>query len=123
MTDVDSIRPHDQGWCLNTGSPHYVTFINNIDDLDVDKAGRLIRHSAAFDREGINVNFVELGVNTHKVRTYERGVEAETYSCGTGVTAVAIALFAAKHSTKESATLDTLGGRLSVQFKSTDSGF
>lgn len=123
MTDVDQVDAIGQAWCLNTGSPHYVTFIKDIDNLDVDKAGRSIRHSAAFDKEGINVNFVEIGLNTHKVRTYERGVEAETYSCGTGVTAVAIALFVAKKSTKECAVLETLGGKLSVHFKSTASGF
>lgn len=113
MQEVTSIEQHDSYIVLDTGSPHYVTFVKDIHTIDVTQEGRNIRNQEAFKKEGINVNFVEpdfLGIN---VRTYERGVEDETYSCGTGVTAAAIA-FAPQKAGHFSVDITTKGGKLSV---------
>ena len=82
MADIDQIESGDGYYFINTGSPHYVTFVKNLENLDVFKTGRKIRLSNAFRAEGINVNFVEVERNGLFVRTYERGVEDETFSCG-----------------------------------------
>ena len=91
MNDVNAVKQHSGDFILNTGSPHYIKYVKDIREYDVPHEGYTIRNSAQFVREGINVNFVET-VNDHTifVRTFERGVEAETWSCGTGVTAAAL---------------------------------
>ena len=91
MQDVKKIEGVGDGLVLNTGSPHYIEMVDELDYIDVDKQGRKIRNSAPFKKDGINVNFV-LDASELQVRTYERGVEAETLSCGTGVVATAIAM-------------------------------
>ena len=119
MSDVEGIRIIEQDRVLDTGSPHYVRFVEGIEELDVETCGRSIRHSEPFRAAGINVNFVEQrGANGIFVRTFERGVEAETYSCGTGVTASAIV---ASGGIPGMHTIDveTLGGRLRVEFDCT----
>lgn len=117
MNDVEEIEKHSNYAILNTGSPHYVTFEKgDIDQIDVKRKGADIRykHSVA----GINVNFVEqISENSFKVRTYERGVEDETFSCGTGVTAVAIAMHKLKKTSQEEVFLQTKGGELKVSFQ------
>lgn len=117
MNDVQTIKVNETYFQLNTGSPHYVHFTEYVDELDVKKEGKLIRYSPMFKEEGINVNFVEkLNEHTIFVRTYERGVEDETLSCGTGVTASAISLIHDKKGSHE-INIETLGGKLSVKLE------
>jgi diaminopimelate epimerase len=116
LRDVPEIQTLQNGYLLNTGSPHYV---QQVDDdweyLDVYKAGKEIRYAPPFQKEGVNVNFVRLqGDHTIVVRTYERGVEEETLSCGTG--AVAAALSAATKGYESPVTVYTQGGVLQVSF-------
>jgi diaminopimelate epimerase len=120
MTDVDKVETSLDNYVLNTGSPHFVKFQPEVRDFDVETEGKVIRNSKKFIREGINVNFVEtLNDHTIFVRTYERGVEAETHSCGTGVTASA--LMAAHNETGfNQVDVQTLGGKLSVEFDKVD---
>jgi diaminopimelate epimerase len=115
MQDVTGMDIHAGYTILNTGSPHYVKWVNDVKSIEVFKEGRSIRQQPDFMPSGINVNFTQvIGDNLH-VRTYERGVEDETYSCGTGVTAAAIA---ATCSTTGNYTthIHTPGGDLSVSF-------
>lgn len=94
MGNVSEIEIQDNFYFLDTGSPHYVTWSENVANMDVVMDGKAIRYNDRFAQEGTNVNFVEdLGNNKIAVRTYERGVEDETLSCGTGVTAAAITAF------------------------------
>lgn len=103
---------------LNTGVPHSVFEVENILDYPVFEHGRSVRYNPIFEK-GSNANFFEVVGPKHlRVRTYERGVENETLSCGTGVTATAIA--AAKfYNWSDEIIIETLGGRLAVQFNST----
>lgn len=106
---------------VNTGSPHLVRFVQNMEGLDVTGLGREIRHAGEWAPEGVNVNFVEnMGNNTLSVRTYERGVEEETLSCGTGVTAAAIAAWFCDQQNKDQNhyKIVTSGGELEVSFRS-----
>ncbi|MEZ5046030.1 MAG: diaminopimelate epimerase [Chitinophagaceae bacterium] len=117
MNNVTDIKQFETYTQLNTGSPHYVHFSKNIESFDIKKEGQLIRYSPLFKEEGINVNFVEkISDNEIFVRTYERGVEDETLSCGTGVTACAIA-FKLHEIKKHTVRIKTLGGNLEVLFQ------
>jgi diaminopimelate epimerase len=117
MNDVEDIKSNLDHYFLDTGSPHHVTFENNVDTLDVYQQGKKIRYGSPYFEKGTNVNFVEqIDNNTFKVRTYERGVENETLSCGTGVTAVAIASHLSKRSNSNMIKLQTMGGNLHVSF-------
>lgn len=117
MNDLDFIEEGKGFYLLNTGSPHYVTFVEDLSDLDIVQSGRVIRYSNRFRDDGINVNFVEEHASGIEVNTYERGVENETLSCGTGVTASALA-HAMKHQIAEGPTsIQTKGGALMVRFK------
>ena len=101
---------------MNTGSPHYVSFVNDLKEYNVTDEGRSIRNSDSFKKEGINVNFVEtIDDHTIFVRTFERGVEAETWSCGTGVTASAL-MSAHNDLGFNQVDVKTLGGDLSVEY-------
>ncbi|MGY5850465.1 diaminopimelate epimerase [Salegentibacter sp. F14] len=118
MQDVKVIEQVGEALFLDTGSPHYIEFTKAIDSLDIKKQGAAIRYNSLYREKGTNVNFVEqLSEHEYKVRTYERGVEDETLSCGTGVTAVAIAASASNRAAGESVKLQTQGGTLSVSFK------
>jgi diaminopimelate epimerase len=121
MNDVTRCDRLDGDFLINTGSPHYVRFVKDVDTLAVVEEGRAIRYSEPYRANGVNVNFVELrGENTIFVRTYERGVEDETLSCGTGVTAAALA--ASFHGLISPVSVLTRGGTLRVEFKTGQSG-
>ncbi len=113
MIDVDSIKNVEGDFELNTGSPHYVTFVENVDQYKVFENGNKIRNSASYCQEGINVNFVEeISEDEIFIRTYERGVEDETFSCGTGATASALVFL--KDKNQPSVNVNVLGGKLKV---------
>lgn len=124
MNDVQKIeRIHDQknDYVLDTGSPHYVRFCDN-DELDIVEFGRYIRYNARFKQQGINVNTAIRSGDYIQVQTYERGVEGETFSCGTGVTAVALADAIHKMNNSGSSRIKTKGGELLVHWKKNSSG-
>ncbi|MBL7704379.1 MAG: diaminopimelate epimerase [Taibaiella sp.] len=119
MQDVEHIDIEDKASILNTGSPHFVQFVEDVAGIDVYTEGKAIRNREQFQPKGINVNFV---MNTRaglKIRTYERGVEDETLACGTGVTAAAIASAAGKTG-KMTVPVEAMGGMLEVSFEKTD---
>jgi len=119
MSDVKGVKKLDTDFFINTGSPHLIRFVTSLDKVDVVETGRKIRYSEQFMSEGTNVNFVELQPdNTIAVRTYERGVEDETLSCGTGVTAAAIA--ASMHGYSSPMDVKVRGGSLTVEFTSVE---
>jgi diaminopimelate epimerase len=116
MKDVNGITDRNGDSILDTGSPHYVKFVSEIMDYDVFRKGMEIRYSPEFAKEGINVNFVEQkGPDEIFVRTYERGVEDETFSCGTGVTAAALVSYHNECGFNH-VTVGTRGGKLTVKF-------
>lgn len=116
MQDVDEVKKEDSYTFLDTGSPHHIVYLDSLQDLDVKKEGAKIRYSDLYP-EGTNVNFVQqLSPNRIEVRTYERGVEDETLSCGTGVTAAAISLVALEKSQMTEINVKTKGGNLKVHF-------
>lgn len=117
MRDVETIRAHGSDWILDTGSPHYVKKVSALSGFPVVQVGRDIRNQAEFKAQGINVNFVEPEAAGYHVRTFERGVEDETLACGTGVTAVALAMIYEKQEPGPHAmSLSVPGGRLGVSF-------
>lgn len=117
MLDVEHLEASEGHVFLDTGSPHHVQFENNLEELDVFSKGRHIRYGDPYKEEGTNVNFVEqVEDSKFKVRTYERGVENETLSCGTGVTAVALASHYLGKTKSEKVKIQTRGGDLEVDF-------
>jgi diaminopimelate epimerase len=116
MNDVNEIRSVAGNYFINTGSPPYVIFTKELGNFDVFNEGRKIRQSKDFKPGGTNVNFVESESNGIFVRTFERGVEDETLSCGTGVTASAIASVLSGHFVSSPVNVRTRGGNLSVEF-------
>lgn len=118
MKDVAAMESSHGNAVLNTGSPHYVKNSPDVRQLDVYKEGKEIRYSKPFEAEGINVNFVEDMGDSILVRTYERGVEEETWSCGTGVTAAAL-VFAHNENGFNRVEVQTRGGKLAVEFDKT----
>lgn len=119
MLDVDASDLNGKSVFLDTGSPHHIIFTEEVGDIDVKSKGQKIRYSDQYEPSGgTNVNFVQqTGENNFLVRTYERGVEDETFSCGTGVTAVAIAANALGMSPASEIILKTRGGDLKVTFE------
>ena len=120
LVDVSGIDQLADGYLLNTGSPHFVHFVNNIEQIAVETEGAVIRHQERFGAGGVNVNFVGQGRTSHEitVRTFERGVEGETWSCGTGVAAAAITACIKDGADIYSYKITTRGGELNVNFKS-----
>jgi diaminopimelate epimerase len=117
MSDVTGITGSGDTLFLNTGSPHLVMFVDDTGAVDVKSEGRRIRYSEQYAPDGTNVNFVSLREGKIVVRTYERGVEDETLSCGTGVTASAIASVVSGHFDSNHVMVETRGGILSVSFR------
>lgn len=120
MKDVNEMDEDDGNCIVDTGSPHYVKIVNEVNKYDVFEEGKRIRYSKKYKQEGINVNFVEIEHGHIYVRTYERGVENETYSCGTGVTASALAC--ASNNGFNRVEVQTLGGNLAVEFAKDENG-
>ena len=117
MLDVDVVEKFDNHVFLNTGSPHHVQFEDAIEYFDIKEKGSKIRNGEPYFTEGTNVNFVKkVNDEVFRVRTYERGVEDETLSCGTGVTAVAIAMHAINETAETLIKLNVQGGKLKVSF-------
>jgi len=117
MHDVDSIEKGEDYYYINTGSPHYIIEVENVEATDVKKDGAAIRYNERFKAEGTNVNFAKYGDNELDIRTYERGVEDETLSCGTGVTAAALSLVDRKGLSSGVIYVNAAGGNLKVGFK------
>lgn len=118
MKDVNSIEVFENHLFLDTGSPHHVQMVSEIENFDVKDQGAQIRYGQPYGEAGSNINFVEqISDNEFSVRTYERGVEDETLSCGTGVTAVAIAMHKKGIAKNNKVILQTKGGKLEVEFE------
>jgi len=119
MQNIDTIKTAENYVFLNTGSPHHVVLTDYLEDMDVKTEGAKIRYSNLYQKiAGSNVNFVEqLGENYFSIRTYERGVENETLSCGTGSVAVAIAMHETKKTASNTIKIKTKGGNLMVSFE------
>lgn len=125
LCDVQDVRLAENYALLDTGSPHYVEWVADTDKIDVVRRGRSIRNTPAITGpHGANVNFVQpLGPGRIRVRTYERGVENETYACGTGAAAAAIAT-ASRGDHSMDFVVEVPGGTLRVQFdRSPEGGF
>jgi len=123
MKDVEEIRNKPSYFFLNTGSPHHVQLVEELKDYDVQSEGERLRYGL-YGRKGSNINFVQqMGANQFGIRTYERGVEDETLSCGTGVTAVAIAMHHAKKADSNTIKITTQGGELAVDFDEENGGY
>lgn len=122
MIDVNNIERVNSDYWLDTGSPHYIQFVEKLDSIDVFNSGKKIRNSEKFIKEGTNVNFVEeLRNGEIAIRTYERGVENETLACGTGVTAAAI-VYGMRKSLSQ-IKVKAQGGNLEVKFNQFDNSF
>ncbi len=117
MIDVHQVSRDGEAYVLNTGSPHYILKVENLDKLDVYREGYAIRNNETYGDQGINVNFIEAEGEGYFVRTFERGVEDETFACGTGATAAAMAM-AIDKDLKGQITIPirVLGGQLYISF-------
>ena len=120
MNDVSTIHKDKEAYVLDTGSPHYVRFEKRVAALDMVHEGRSVRFSEDYKEDGINVNLVEWQDDVLQVRTYERGVEDETFSCGTGVVASAISLAQQVKNIMDHVDILTKGGKLKVSFEKID---
>jgi diaminopimelate epimerase len=117
MQDVKGFDKDGTAYILNTGSPHYILYCDNIDSIDVKRDGRKIRNNSKYAEKGINVNFVQLTGTGLRIRTYERGVENETFACGTGSVAAALSLVPESGFSGSSVLVETRGGNLEVSFR------
>ncbi|MCF8461875.1 MAG: diaminopimelate epimerase [Flavobacteriales bacterium] len=117
MGNVSSIEAIGDAVYMDTGSPHYVTMVDEVLDIDIISDARKVRYNERFSAKGTNVNFVEMMDGVTHIRTYERGVEDETLSCGTGATAAAIAMHHLGNVSETDIPVKVLGGKVSVSFK------
>jgi diaminopimelate epimerase len=117
MKDVTTINQYESHLFMDTGSPHHIEFVKTLGNINIKENGARIRNSDLYGQEGSNVNFVQDEVEGFRVRTYERGVENETLSCGTGVTAVALAAHYSGRTNQDRIRIKTEGGNLEVRFK------
>jgi len=117
MHDVESIEKGEDYYFIDTGSPHYIVNVNDVKAVDIKSEGAAIRYNDRFKADGTNVNFVKYRDNELDIRTYERGVEGETLSCGTGVTAAALSLVDNQHLSSGVIHVNAVGGKLKVGFK------
>lgn len=121
MKDVDEVRIEHDYVFLDTGSPHHVQLVEDLEHFEVKEKGAAIRYGELYGKAGSNVNFVsQKSADTFLLRTYERGVEDETLSCGTGATAVAIAMKALGKTESNKINLNVEGGKLEVSFTPTE---
>ena len=117
LHDITEIHHRENDYVIDTGSPHYIRFTDDADRVDLVAEARKIRYNHEFKHEGINVNFVQINDDHIFVRTYERGVEDETLSCGTGVVASALAYAVRSNTDNTKVNVRTRGGELNVSFK------
>ncbi len=123
MKDVEMLRRKEDYTFLDTGSPHHVQLVENLEHFDVVKEGERLRYGL-YGQNGSNINFVQqIMDDKFAVRTYERGVEDETLSCGTGVTAVALAMYDRGLVKNNEVKVSTTGGELSVIFDKKEDGY
>lgn len=116
MQPVNNIAQLGEDCVLDTGSPHFIRWVPDVGEVEVFSKGQTIRYSPSYREAGINVNFVQrIREDTLLIRTYERGVEAETYACGTGVTAAAIAHVKDRPAADYHIKVQARGGDLSVR--------
>lgn len=124
MIDVANVKTTPEYTFLNTGSPHHVQMVEDLENYNIKDIGAAIRYGALYGKEGSNINFVkQIDGDTFSLRTYERGVEDETLSCGTGATAAAIAMNATGKTNSTSIHLNVEGGKLEVSFNKKDDQF
>ena len=124
MQNVDKIQQLEEGIFMDTGSPHVVNFLtNNVKEIDLVPEARAIRYNERFEAEGTNVNFAHVEAGEIQARTYERGVEDETLSCGTGVTAIALAAHQQGLLDQSEIAINTSGGQLKVSFTPNEKGY
>lgn len=124
MKDVDTVKVTPEYVFLDTGSPHHIEIVEDLKNLDVKSKGSKIRYGGLYGEKGSNVNFVkQVDDITFSLRTYERGVEDETFSCGTGATAAAIAMKVLGKTDSDTIQLNVEGGKLEVSFHSKDNKF
>ena len=117
MIDVANVKKEKDYTFMNTGSPHHVQLVEDLEHYNVKENGAALRYSSLYGKEGSNINFVKkISEDTFSLRTYERGVEDKTLACGTGATAVAIAMNATGQTNASSINLNVEGGKLAVSF-------
>ncbi len=124
MKDVDEVKTGEGYFFADTGSPHHVILVDDCKKTNVKAEGSAVRYGGLYGEAGANVNFVTpLSSDRFKVRTYERGVEDETLSCGTGVTAVALSMYQSGKTAAQRISLEVEGGELEVSFTPKQAGF
>lgn len=123
MQDVNNIEVNNTRSELDTGSPHYVAFMNELPGKEFVQVAGDIRRNEPYTKDGINVNFASVNNNVITMRTFERGVEDETLACGTGATAVAIAAFHTGKVDLKTIPVKVMGGDLEISFKSKNNSY